>query len=86
MTTIATRRPGYTPETLATTREDERAVELAARHEEADAFTVAVRTVLRDLEAVLLRPQYEYPVEALALTARLRSMTDRYRLRWEATA
>lgn len=57
-------------------------VEMAARQHEASAFTVALRTVLRDLEAILLRPQYEYPVEALQETARLRGMTDRYARLW----
>lgn len=58
------------------------ALELAARHHEADAFTIATRVLLRELEAILLRPQYEYPVEALHLTARLRGMNDRYARRW----
>ena len=62
------------------------ALEMSARAQEAGAFTAAVRTILRDLDAVLLRPQYEYPVEALALTARLRGTTDRYERRWEDAA
>lgn len=62
------------------------ALEMAARSHEADAYAVAQQTVLRELEAVLLRPQYEYPVEALQLTARLRGMADRYRARWEQTS
>lgn len=61
-------------------------VEMLARAQEASAFTAAVRTLLRDLESVLLRPQYEYPVEALALTARLRGTTERYDARWEEAA
>lgn len=61
-------------------------VELVARAQEAGAFTAAVRTLLRDLEAVLLRPQYEYPVEALSLTARLGGITERYDRRWEDAA
>lgn len=61
-------------------------VELTARRHEADAFTVAARFVIRELEAVLLRPQYEYPVEALELTARLRGMNDRYARRWDDAA
>lgn len=60
------------------------ALEMAARAHEAGAFAIAVRTVLRELEAVLLRPQYEYPVEALQQTARLRGMTDRYARLWDA--
>lgn len=62
------------------------AVEMAARAHEADAFAVAARVTLRELEAVLLRPQYEYPIEALSLVARLRDMTARYRARWEPAA
>lgn len=62
------------------------ALEMAARAKEADAYVAAQRTLLRELEAVLLRPQYEYPVEALNLTARLRDMTTRYRARWEPAA
>jgi hypothetical protein len=67
-------------------RADRSAIELEARAHEAEAFTIAARLTLRELEAVLLRPQYEYPVEALALTARLRSMTERYRVRWGETS
>lgn len=65
------------------TAAEQHALEMAARRHEADAFALAQRTVLRELEAVLLRPQYEYPVEALALTGRLRAMADRYARRWE---
>lgn len=70
------------PRTAAETH----ALEMAARAQEADAFAVAARVTLRELEAVLLRPQYEYPVEALSLDARLRDMTTRYRARWEAAS
>lgn len=58
------------------------AVEMTARRQEAALFTAAVRYVLRELEAILLRPAYDVPVEAMALTARLRDMTDRYDRRW----
>lgn len=86
MTVMAARQPGYTIESVTVTRAEEHAAEMAARRHEADAFVAAARLTLRELEAVLLRPQYEYPVEALHLVGRLRGITDRYRARWGETS
>lgn len=58
-------------------------LELVARAQEAGLFASAIRTVIRQLEAVLLSPVSEVPIEAFALTAQIRSMGDRYERRWE---
>lgn len=61
-------------------------VEMTARRQEASLYTRAQRVLLRDLEAVLLRHSAEIPVEAIALVARLRGMTDRYDGLWSEAA
>jgi hypothetical protein len=58
-------------------------LELLARRQEAGLFASAVRTVVRQLEGVLLSPAADVPLEAFALTAQLRAMGDRYQRRWE---
>jgi hypothetical protein len=67
----------------ARTAEQHLSLELVARRQEAGLFAVALRTVVRQLEGVLLMPASEVPLEALALTAQLRAMGDRYERRWE---
>jgi hypothetical protein len=67
----------------ARTAEVTLSIELDARRQEAGLFASAIRTVIRQLEAVLLSPVSEVPIEAFALTAQLRSMGDRYERRWE---
>jgi hypothetical protein len=66
------------------TAEEHLSLELLARRQEAGMFAVALRTVVRQLEGVLLSPASEVPVEAFALTAQLRAMGDRYSRRWES--
>lgn len=68
------------------TKEATAQLELVARGQEAHLFAAALRVVVRELEAVLLRPSDDVPVEALQLTARLRGMSDRYAGRWESVA
>lgn len=58
-------------------------LELVARAQEADLFAAAVRIVIRQLEAILLAPSSEVPIEAFARTAQLRAMSDRYARLWE---
>jgi hypothetical protein len=65
------------------TAEEHLSLELLARGQEAGMFAVALRTVVRQLEAVLLSPASDVPLEAFTLTAQLRSMGDRYQRRWE---
>jgi hypothetical protein len=80
MTASATRRGRYP---APVERQHDAVDELVARAQEAGLFASALRTVIRQLEAVLVSPVSEVPIEAFALTAQLRSMGDRYERRWE---
>jgi hypothetical protein len=74
-------RSGRQPAAVEATRDARE--ELVARRHEAGQFTAAVRTVVRQLESILLRPTVEVPPDALQLTMQLRAMSDRYARRWE---